>query len=126
MDRSNTIRKKNLKTWLIPGALGLLLFVIAACEGSATATPESDVASTSVAESARSTERVFPDDTAADELVAAQESVMIRIYQKVLPSVVNIQVIQGLEGNDRTGRFPNIPGSPDRPAEHTSELQPQA
>ena len=40
MDRFKTLRKKSFKTWLIPGALGLLLFVIAACGGGATATPE--------------------------------------------------------------------------------------
>ena len=86
MDQSNTMRKNKLKTWLIPGVLGLLLFVIAACGGDATATPETGAVSTSAAETAQATQRVFPDDTAADELVAAQESVMIRIYQKALPS----------------------------------------
>ncbi|MCH7738057.1 MAG: trypsin-like peptidase domain-containing protein [Chloroflexi bacterium] len=117
MDRSKTTRNKNIKTWLLPGALGLLLFVISACGGDATATPEptaqTGAASGPAAEKTQSIQPVFAGDTAADALVAAQETVMIRIYQKALPSVVNIQVIQGREGNDGTGRFPNIPGIPD-------------
>ncbi|MEC9445296.1 MAG: trypsin-like peptidase domain-containing protein, partial [Chloroflexota bacterium] len=49
----------------------------------------------------------------ADSLVAAQETVMTRIYQKALPSVVNIQVAHGLENNNGTGEFPNIPRLPE-------------
>ena len=117
-----TLRTKPLETWLVPGALGLLLFVIAACGGDATATPETNAqtnaASTSGttavgAETAQPEPRVFTGDTEADRLVAAQDTVMNRIFTKALPSVVNIQVIQGREGNDGTGRFPNIPGVPD-------------
>ena len=96
MDQSNTRRKNKLTTWLIPGALVLLLFVIAACGGGAPATPENGAPSPAPAATVESAPRVFLDDTAADELVAAQESVMIRIYQNALPSVVNIRVIQGL------------------------------
>ena len=102
--------KKNLKTWLIPGALGVFLFVLAACGGSAapTAGPATAV------DTSQPSVPVFPGgDSAADQLVAAQESVMIRIYLKALPSVVNVQVIQGREGNDGSGEFPNVPGVPD-------------
>ncbi|MCI0904394.1 MAG: trypsin-like peptidase domain-containing protein [Chloroflexi bacterium] len=106
-------RGKNLKTWLLPGALGLMLFIVAACGGNATATPETGRASTSGAESTQPSLPVIAGDTAADALVAAQESVMIRIYLKALPSVVNIQVIQARDGNDGSGQFPNIPGVPD-------------
>ena len=126
MDRLKTLRTRSFKTWLIPGALGLLLFVIAACGGDATATPEttaqnnlqanaasSSGATTGVAETTKPATLVITGDTEADRLVAAQETVMNRIFEKALPSVVNIQVIQGLEGNDGTGRFPNIPGAPD-------------
>ena len=109
-----SLRQMILKTWLIPGALGLLLFVLAACSGNISPTPEPDTASPSSVETSQTSGPVFAgSDSAADELVAAQESVMIRIYQKALPSVVHIQVIQGLEGNDGAGRFPNIPGVPD-------------
>ena len=105
-----------MKTWLLPGTLGLMLFIIAACGGSATATPEATTetgrASTSAAASTQPGQPVIAGDSAADDLVAAQESVMIRIYLKALPSVVNIQVIQARDGSDGSGQFPNIPGLP--------------
>ncbi|MCH2503489.1 MAG: trypsin-like peptidase domain-containing protein, partial [Dehalococcoidia bacterium] len=110
MERLNTKRTRNLRNWLLPGALGSLLFIIAACGGDATATPETTGAGTS---STETTQTVSIGDSAADQLVAAQEQVMINIYRKALPSVVNIRVIQGLEGNDGTGQFPNVPGIPD-------------
>jgi S1-C subfamily serine protease len=119
LSRWNNAGKKSLKSWLLPGVLGLLLFVIAACGGDDIYTPEASTtqAVADQAETTPSSEVIISDDSsedsAADALVAAQESVMIRIYQKALPSVVNIQVIQGLEGNDGTGEFPNIPGLPD-------------
>tara|TARA_B100001167_G_scaffold172952_1_gene124927 strand:- start:22 stop:1110 length:1089 start_codon:yes stop_codon:yes gene_type:complete len=59
------------------------------------------------------TQTVSIGESEADQLVAAQERVMINIYRKALPSVVNIRVIQGLEGNDRTRQFPNAPEIPD-------------
>ena len=117
MKRLKMTGRKSLKTWLLPGALGLMLFIIAACGGGATATPETTTetnrASTSGAESTQPSLPVIAGDNAADALVAAQESVMIRIYLKALPSVVNIQVIQARDGNDGSGQFPNIPGVPD-------------
>jgi len=122
LSRLNRTGKKNLKSWLLPGALGLLFFGIAACGDNATAIPETSTTNTSEivagqTETAQSSQVPISgdstEDSAVDALVAAQETVMIRIYQKVLPSVVNIQVIQGLEGNDGTGQFPNIPGVPD-------------
>ena len=122
MDRLKTLRRKSFKTWLILGTLGLFFFVIAACGGDATATPETTPqtnpastsgTTTSVTERTKPEVQVFTGDAEADKLVAAQETVMNRIFQKALPSVVNIQVIQELEGNDGTGQFPNIPGVPD-------------
>ena len=110
MERLNTKRTRNLRNWLLPGALGSLLFIIAACGGDAIATTETTGAGTS---STETTQTVSIGDSAADQLVAAQEQVMINIYRKALPSVVNIRVIQGLEGNDGTGQFPNVPGIPD-------------
>ncbi|MDA0265046.1 MAG: trypsin-like peptidase domain-containing protein [Chloroflexi bacterium] len=98
--------------------IGLLLFVLAACGGSA-ATQAPDAASgaantTQVSDtgSAGGTEsEAAPvlQRLTADEIVAAQETVMARIYQTALPAVVNIQVIQGLEGNEGTGPFVNPP-----------------
>ncbi|NQW22803.1 MAG: trypsin-like peptidase domain-containing protein [SAR202 cluster bacterium] len=103
---------KNIKNWLIPGALGLLIFVLAACGGSSVATPET-VATLTASESTQAIENAaMAAESAADELVAAQESVMIRIYKKALPSVVNIQVIQGLAGNEASGQNPD--GLPSR------------
>ncbi len=105
---------KNLKTWLIPGALAFVLFVLVACGGSAAST--ADPAATSIAAADTSQpggSGVAGGEVSADALVAAQETVINRIYLKALPSVVNIQVIQAREGNDGTGEFPNIPGVPD-------------
>lgn len=113
MEQLKLPRDKNIKSWLIPGAAGLFLFALVACGGSAA--PTADVTSAPPAEdTTQSSESAFTDgDSAADQLVAAQESVLARIYETALPSVVNIQVIQGREGNNGTGEFPNRPGAPD-------------
>jgi 2-alkenal reductase len=111
-------RNNKLKRWLIPAALALMLFVIAACTSESAPATESSETSSPIAEIAQVDE---PDADESDvdvldiamNLVAAQESVMIQIYQKAVPSVVNIQVIQGSGGNDGTGAFPNVPGVPE-------------
>ena len=111
-------RNKKLKRWLIPAALALMLFVIAACTSESAPATESSETSSPIAEITQVDE---PDADESDvdvldiamDLVAAQESVMIQIYQKAVPSVVNIQVIQGSGGNDGTGAFPNVPGVPE-------------
>jgi S1-C subfamily serine protease len=111
-------RNKKLKRWLIPAALALMLFVIAACTSESAPATESSETSSPIAEITQVDE---PDADESDvdvldiamNLVAAQESVMIQIYQKAVPSVVNIQVIQGSGGNDGTGAFPNVPGVPE-------------
>ena len=109
----NWIRNKKLRTWLVPGMLGLLLFLAAACGGNSAPTAGPTSAPSAV-DTTPTSAPVFPGgDSAADQLVAAQESVMTRIYLKALPSVVNIQVIQGRTGNDGTGEFPNSPGGPE-------------
>ena len=122
MDHLTKLRTIYFRTWLLPGALGLLLFAVVACGGGAAVTPEpnaqTDAASTSgtttsVSETAQLSPPVFTGDVEADELVAAQETVMNRIFTKALPSVVNIQVIQGREGNNGTRGSPNAPGAPD-------------
>lgn len=111
-------RNKKLKRWLIPAALALMLFVIAACTSESAPATESSETSSPIAEITQVDE---PDADESDvdvldiamNLVAAQESVMIQIYQKAVPSVVNIQVIQSSGGNDGTGAFPNVPGVPE-------------
>ena len=111
-------RNKKLKRWLIPAALALMLFVIAACNSESAPATESSETSSPIAEITQVDE---PDADESDvdvldiamNLVAAQESVMIQIYQKAVPSVVNIQVIQGSGVNDGTGAFPNVPGVPE-------------
>ena len=114
MKRLKPLGKRNLKTWLFPGALVLMLFLIAACGGSATATPGSATESTAAVGTTQTGQPAFTGGvSAADGLVAAQEAVMNRIYLKALPSVVNIQVAQSRAANDGDGRFPNVPGAPD-------------
>ena len=103
---------------MIPAALALMLFVIAACISESAPATESSETSSPIAEITQVDE---PDADESDvdvldiamNLVAAQESVMIQIYQKAVPSVVNIQVIQGSGVNDGTGAFPNVPGVPE-------------
>ena len=111
-------RNKKLKRWSIPAALALMLFVIAACTSESAPGIESSETSSPIVEITQVDE---PDADESDvdvldiamNLVAAQESVMIQIYQKAVPSVVNIQVIQGSVGNDGTGAVPNVPGVPE-------------
>ena len=111
-------RNKKLKRWLIPAALALMLFVIAGCTSESAPATESSETSSPIAEITQVDE---PDADESDvdvldiamNLVAAQESVMIQIYQKAVPSVVNIQVIQGSGANDGTGALPNVPGVPE-------------
>lgn len=114
MDRTKSLRSKNLKTWLIPAVLGLMLFVLAACGGGTAPTAETVPPTEAASNTDQPTTTVFTGgNSAADDLVAAQELVMTRIYQKALPSVVHIQVIQGRDGSNGSGDFPNSPGVPD-------------
>ena len=108
---------KNLSSWLITGTLAASLVATVACGGTPTEVMEPEETGnteTSVsAETIKSDQAVTLSETDADTLVAAQETVMTRIYQKALPSVVNIQVIQRLKGNNPKGVFPNAPRLPD-------------
>ena len=116
MNRSKTPSEKSLRTWLISGAILLPLLIIMACSGTSTPNPESEA--TSSIKSVVSTETTQSDKRAmvgrldADSLVAAQETVMTRIYQKALPSVVNIQVAPGLERITGQVNFPTCPDCP--------------
>ena len=103
---------KKLKILLLPVGLALMLFVIAACASDTPATHEPNGAPDSLDQSSLSNQQGVLDVSEADRLVAAQETVMVQLYQNALPSVVNIQVIQGMEGNDGPGELPNLPGVP--------------
>ena len=100
--------RSDLKTWLRHVALALVLLLIAACNSDRSAAPTSNL--TPTAEIPPHGQIIAIDEIEANKLVAAQESVMIQIYQKALPSVVNIKVIQGFE---ETETLPNFPGGPD-------------
>ena len=117
MNQSKNSSEKSLRTWLISGAILLPLLVIMACSGTSTPNPEfeatSSIKSVVSTETTQSDKRAMVGRLDADSLVAAQETVMTRIYQKALPSVVNIQVAPGLEKNNGSGEFPNIPRLPE-------------
>jgi serine protease Do len=48
----------------------------------------------------------------ADAIVAAQEQVFTGIYERVVPSVVQIRVVQRVGRTSNVPRFPDIPGFP--------------
>ena len=110
MNRTKTLFEKNIIIGLILGSIVLLLSVTTAC--GRTLEPTSEFEPTITNESVKSTgtdregrsEKL--KDAEADALVAAQETVMTRIYQKVLPSVVNIKVIRVQERGSETRRLP--------------------
>ena len=110
MNRTKTLFEENIRVGLIIGSIVLLLLVAPACSRTLEPTsefdptiPEENVESTRTNQQGQS-EKL--KDIEADALVAAQEIVMTRIYQKVLPSVVNIKVIRVREGNAGTRRLP--------------------
>ena len=110
MNRTKTLFEENIRVGLIIGSIVLLLLVAPAC--SRTLEPTSEFDSTIPEENVESTrtnqqgQSEKLKEIEADALVAAQEKVMTRIYQKVLPSVVNIKVIRVQEGNAGTRRLP--------------------
>ena len=110
MNRTKTLFEENIRVGLIIGSIVLLLLVAPACSRTLEPTsefdptiPEENVESTRTNQQGQS-EKL--KEIEADALVAAQEKVMTRIYQKVLPSVVNIKVIRVQEGNAGTRRLP--------------------
>ena len=52
------------------------------------------------------------ESASADAIVAAQEAVMIRIYEKLLPSVVHIRVSTRLDQERTAPSIPRVPGFP--------------
>ena len=84
---------KKLKILLLPVGLALMLFVIAACASDTPATHEPNGAPDSLDQSSLSNQQGVLDVSEADRLVAAQETVMVQLYQNALPSVVNLSLI---------------------------------
>jgi S1-C subfamily serine protease len=131
MRRVEPISNKSIRPRLLLVAAGILSVVLAACGSGATATPETQTTNslppataTEIVDSgteAGDVETPAPSPTEAvaavveispDALVAAQETVLTGIYQKVLPSVVHIRVAQRLGGAQQ--QLPNqAPGVPE-------------
>jgi 2-alkenal reductase len=88
-------------------AVVAFVLILASCGGSETATPAVNAGSTEPpgALGAGSIESL-----SADAIVAAQEEVMVRIYETVLPSVVRIKVTQRVGGRQDSRALPDIPG----------------
>jgi 2-alkenal reductase len=110
--------------WLLVSTLGLILV---ACNGAAVSGgPSSPEASDSNSEARAlsvadiSTEGAGPgveaplqiDALDADAIVAAQEQVLTGIYDRVVPSVVQIRSVRKLGQQGGLPRVPEIPGSP--------------
>ena len=108
------IKKENLFAKGTFLALGLILaLTLAACTGSsAAATIDATVPSNTLpAESTTGGANVLPisnlanDNLTADDIVAAQESVLGDIYEASLPSVVHIRITQRLDGTSPDSGF---------------------
>ena len=52
------------------------------------------------------------EEIGPEAIVAAQEQVMIRIYENLLPSVVHIRISQRLDARENPPSIPRIPGLP--------------
>ena len=108
------IQKRNLFAKGTFLALGLILaLTLAACTGSsAAATIDAPVPSNTLpAESTTGGANVLPisnlanDNLTADDIVAAQESVLGDIYEASLPSVVHIRITQRVDGTSPDSGF---------------------
>lgn len=98
--------------------------VLAACGGDATLPPSpGPTPGDGPAIAATQTQTVSPTSTFApveekdeeldpDAIMAAQEQVMIRIYENLLPSVVHIRITQRLDSEDDSPSIPRFPGLP--------------
>ena len=74
---------------------------------SPTSTPSATTPQPTAAVSPESVPTAVPQGPSVEEAVAAQEALMVAIYQRALPSVVNIRVTQRMEG--ASSRLPGAP-----------------
>ncbi len=101
-----------IRHWPMAVAAVVLVLILSSCGGSGTATPAANAGLTG-------TPFTDPVDAPgagsiaslnADAIVAAQEVVLVRIYETVLPSVVLIKVTQRVDGLADSRALPDIPG----------------
>ena len=94
----------------------VLGLVLAACSGSeSTLAPATTAGATNSLPSSESTvARLTPSigDLDADMIVAAQEAVLVRLYETLLPSVVQIKVSQRIISGQTDPPLPNLPDVP--------------
>jgi 2-alkenal reductase len=86
--------------------------ILASCGGSGTATPVATAGSADISSNG-SPDTLGPASSEpldANAIVAAQEEVMVRIYETVLPSIVRITVRQRVDGQPNSGGLPDVPG----------------
>ena len=100
------------RPWPVFVAAVAFSLILASCSGSETATPAANAGSadTSSAGSPGAIGAVSIGSLDADTIVAAQEEVMARIYETVLPSVVRITVRQRVDGGPDSRGVPDVPG----------------
>ena len=101
-----------IRHWPVVVAVVVLSLILASCGGSGTATPVADAVLADIS-STSSPDTLGPlsiESLDADAIVAAQEEVMVRIYETVLPSIVRITVRQRVDGSPDSRGLPDVPG----------------
>ncbi len=101
-----------IRHWPVVVAVVVLSLILASCGGSRTATPVADAVLADIS-STSSPDTLGPlsiESLDADAIVAAQEEVMVRIYENVLPSIVRITVRQRVDGSPDSRGLPDVPG----------------
>ncbi|HJN86547.1 MAG: trypsin-like peptidase domain-containing protein [Dehalococcoidia bacterium] len=101
-----------IRHWPVVVAVVVLSLILASCGGSGTATPVADAVLADIS-STSSPDTLGPlsiESLDADAIVAAQEEVMVRIYENVLPSIVRITVRQRVDGSPDSRGLPDVPG----------------
>ena len=78
-------------------------------------TPETASEAASPSSGAAPSSKLSIEDFDPGDRVAAQEHVLIRLYENLLPSVVHIRVTQGIDADLDSPSNPRFPGIPDIP-----------